>query len=595
MQLNPHSIQPTSSEQSESLNTTLASTAQEVEISYTEQLLIEKLSAQALKPSHVTFALKVNQKLLKQVDQLEQTQANSFLFQLDFSLKNWLSSKDFSEFTANINQLIFLWLNAIQDGASTQTVLRYLSCFELKLLFGGNQSYKFHCFLYDLLAETTQQHQQLQLDYVLNFDANTQLRHSSQLLQSLENLQNTNKNQLISVFSIHFQVAKNNPIFSHIIAMSLSKKITTILLQHIPADTTLYYSGNLQFDLLIPNVKNHDIKNTMQLNLLAAKLSRAFEELIFIGNQSILVTPFIGCALIDYRSQKLQDILACANFALESALTSKQSLVMYSDELQAQLTAQNDLEKRVLDAFASDSLTLFFQPIMDLKTTTCVGAELLLRWSESAGPSVYPSLTVEILNKVGKGKLFTRWLVNSACRYASELLQEHQLNVYLTLNLRAEDLYDLELPHMLTQALALWSVKPSDIILEVTEDGILEINETTNDVIKQLAESGFRLALDDFGTGFSSLSRLRTMPIDLIKIDQSFVRNIEHSKDDLEIVKSIALLAHSLGKEVLAEGVEDEACLKMIKKLNIHKCQGYYFAKPMPFEQFTVWAKQHGA
>ena len=121
------------------------------------------------------------------------------------------------------------------------------------------------------------------------------------------------------------------------------------------------------------------------------------------------------------------------------------------------------------------------------------------------------------------------------------------------------------------------------------------MNETTNQVIKQLADSGFRLALDDFGTGFSSLSRLRSMPIDLIKIDQSFVRNIEHSKDDLEIVKSIALLANSLGKEALAEGVEDEACLNIIKKLNIHKCQGYFFAKPMPFEQFTVWAKQNGA
>lgn len=579
-----------------------ANIAHEVEIIYTEQILMEKLSAQTLKSNHVFSSLKVNYQLLARAEQSSQMAINSFLFQLGFALKNWLSSKDSKEFTDKINQLVFLWLNAIQDGASTQIVMRYLRCFELKSrfelksIFGNNQTYKAHCFLYDLLAETMQKHQQLQLDYVQNFDANTQLRQSSQLLLNLENITNNNdNNQLISVFSIHFQVAKNNPIFSHIIAMSLSKKITAILLQHIPAESTLYYSGNLQFDLLIPNLKNSDVKNTIQLNLLAAKLSRAFEELIFLGNQSILVTPFIGCALLDYSSQKLQDILACANFALESALSSKQSLVMYSDELQVQLSTQNDLEKRVLYAFASDSLTLFFQPIIDLKTTTCVGAELLLRWSESAGPSVYPSLTVEILNKVGKGKLFTRWLVNSACRYASELLQEHQLKVYLTLNLRAEDLYDVELPHMLTQALALWTINPKDIILEVTEDGILEMNDTTNSVIKQLAESGFRLALDDFGTGFSSLSRLRSMPIDLIKIDQSFVRNIQHSKDDLEIVKSIALLANSLGKEVLAEGVEDKACLDIIKKLNIHKCQGYYFAKPMPFEQFIAWAKKHGA
>ncbi len=566
-------------------------TSQEVEISYSEQLLIEKLSAQELKPNHLLSALTVNKKLLTKVEQSQQSEVNSFLFQLDFALKNWLSSRNFTEFTDKINQLIFLWLNAIQDGASIQTILRYLSCFELKSTFGINQSSKLHCFLFDLVAETTQQHHQLQLDYVQNFDANTQLPHSNHILLTLEELvNNTNKNQLVGVFSMHFQVSKNNPIFSHIIAMSLSKKITSILLQSIPPNNKLYYSGNLQFDLLIP-----DVKNNVQLNLLAAKLSRVFEELIFLGNQSVLVTPFIGCALFEHSSQKIQDVLACSNLALESALASKQSLVMYSEALQEQLSAQNELEKRVLDAFASDSLTLFFQPIVDLKTSKCVGAELLLRWSEKAGHSVYPSLTVEILNKVGKGKLFTRWLVNSACRYANELLHTHKLNVYLTLNLRAEDLYDVELPHLLLQALALWDIKSKDIILEVTEDGILEMNETTNSVIKQLAESGFRLALDDFGTGFSSLSRLRTMPIDLIKIDRSFVIDIKHNKEDLVIVKSIAMLANSLGKQVLAEGVEDKESLDIIKKLNIHKCQGYYFAKPMPFEQFIAWTKIHNA
>ena len=571
-------------------------TAQEVEISYTEQSLNEKLSAQGLKPNQVAFALKANKQLLAQAEQAANTQlasaeVNVYLLQLADALKNWQTCTSFSDFTSKINQLIFLWLNAIQDGASTQSILRYLSCFELRSIFGINQSSKLHCFLFELVAETAQQHHLLQLDYALNFDANTQLPHANQLLLDIENnSNNTHTNLLIGVFSLRFLVAKNNPIFSHIIALSLSKKIAAILRQNIPSNHKLYFSGHLQFDLLIPTVNNN-----VQLNILAAKLSRVFEELIFLDTQSVLVTPFIGCALLNQSSKKIQNIFACSNLALESALASKQSLVMYSADLQIQLTKQNALEKRVLDAFASDSLTLFFQPIMDLKTSTCVGAELLLRWSESAGPSVYPSLTVEILNKVGKGKLFTRWLVNSACRYASELLREHQLNVYLTLNLRAEDLYDVELPHMLTQALALWAINPKDIILEVTEDGILEMNETTNSVIKQLAESGFRLALDDFGTGFSSLSRLRSMPIDLIKIDQSFVRNIEHSKDDLEIVKSIALLANSLGKEALAEGVEDLTCLNIIKKLNIHKCQGYYFAKPMPFEQFAVWAKQHGA
>jgi EAL domain-containing protein (putative c-di-GMP-specific phosphodiesterase class I)/GGDEF domain-containing protein len=565
--------------------------SQEVEIAYTEQTLIEKLHAYQLKPETLLSNLKINFSTLALLEASDNASSNTYLLQLCTELKQWPKNQNLTAFTANINQLIFQWLNAMQDGASTQTILNYLKCFELKSVFGISSSTKLHCFLFDLLAETAQRHQQLQLNFALNYDANTLLPNANQISLGLaEAIENASNQQLICLFSIHFQVAKNSPIFSHIITARLSKAITSILQQNLSPEHLLYYSGNLQFDILIPN-----LKSDIQLNLLVAKLQRAFEQMVFLGNQSVLVTPFIGCAFNKKSAQKELELYDCSKLALESALYKQLQLVIYTEELKEQLSSQNALESKVLEAFTSDSLTFFFQPIVQLKDSSCVGAELLLRWSEKAGYSVYPNITVEILNKVGKGKMFTRWLINSACRYAAELQFEHKLNVYLTINLRAEDLYDLELPHMLKQALALWKITAKNIILEITENGILEYNETTNSVINQLAADGFRLALDDFGTGFSSLSRLRTMPIDLIKIDQSFVRDIKHSQDDFEIVKSIAALAYSLGKEVLAEGVEDADCVELIKRMNIHKCQGYYFAKPMPFENFISWAKQHHA
>lgn len=566
-------------------------TSPEVEIAYSEHALKDKLRAYQLKPEALLSRLKVNHNALALVETNEKTSNNVYLSQLYSTLENWPASQYISGFVANINQLIFLWLNAIQDGASAQTILNCLKCFELKSAFGISNSPRLHNFLFDLLAETLQRHQQLQLNFTLNYDINTQLPNASQIAVGLADaLNKARSQQLIGMFSIHFQVAKNNPIFSHIITMHLSKAITSILQQNISPEHQLYYSGNLQFDVLMP-----DLESDIQLNLLAAKLQRAFEQMVFLGNQSVLVTPFIGCAFSKKSEQNELELYDHSKLALESALYKQQHLVIYTDELKQQLSTQNELENKVLEAFANDSLTLFFQPIVNLKDSSCVGAELLLRWSEKAGYSVYPNITVEILNKVGKGKLFTRWLINSACRYAAELMHEHKLDVYLTINLRAEDLYDVELPHMLLQALALWKLIPKNIILEVTEAGFLELNETTSLVIKELTDNGFRLALDDFGTGFSSLSRLRTMPIDLIKIDQSFVRDITHSKDDFEIVKSVAMLANSLGKEVLAEGVEDQDCLDLIKKMKIHKCQGFYFAKPMPFEKFISWAKQHHA
>ncbi len=562
---------------------------EEVEITYTEQAILKKLYTYKLKPNTVFSKLNINTKALEKIASPENLSLNTYLARIYSKLENWQPGHDLKTFTGDINQLVFLWLSAMQDGANTQIIFDFLSCFELKSKIGISSTPKLHCFLFDLVAETNHRHQQLQLDYAINFDANTQLPNSNQILPNIENaLINNHENKLLGLFSIYFQVAKNNPIFSHPVTLSLSKKIAAILKQNISPDHQLYYSGNLQFDVLISS-----LDNDIQLNLIAAKLQRTFEQIVIVGNQSILVTPLIGGAFINKSSQKADDLYRHAKLALESALHEQQHLVIFSQELEHQLSIQYDMEVKVLEAFAGDSLTLFFQPIVNLSDSKCVGAELLLRWAESKEYSVYPSLTIEILNKAGKGKLFTRWLINSACRYASELLHEHDLKIYLTINLRAEDLYDVELPHLLMQALALWKIKPKDIVLEVTENGILEHNETTNSVIKELSENGFRFALDDFGTGFSSLSRLRTMPINLIKIDQSFVRDISHSQHDFEIVKSIAMLANSLGKEVLAEGVEDEDCLALIKKMNIHKCQGYFFAKPMPFEEFITWVKQH--
>lgn len=561
----------------------------EIEIVYTEQEIAHKLSHYALNQKSLLANLEVNVDALQKYTLLEKEANNLFLIDLKNALHNWPKSLDLSQFTQQINQLIFLWLNAIQNGLSIQNILNCLSCLKSNSLFSKENTKKLHLLLFDMVAETTQQYQQHQLDYSLNFDQYTQLPNANLILSALEKtIKEASPNQFIALFSIQFQIARNRPVFSHILTINLSKKIASILKQNIATDIILFHSGNLQFDLLIP-----DLNNTSHLDLLAAKINRAFEEILLLKHDSVLVTPFAGAAVIQQSAKNSLDLYANAKSALENAITKHQQFVKYSESIEEELQLQNDLESKVLEAFSTDSLTLFFQPIIDLNQSTCAGAELLLRWCDDIGDNVYPSVTIEILNKVGKGKLFTRWLINSACRYASELIHEHHLPIYLTINLRAEDLYDIELQHLLLQTLALWKISPQDIVLEITENGFLEYNETSLSVIQSLSDNGFRLALDDFGTGFSSLSRLRTMPIDLIKIDQSFVRDIKHSADDFEIVKSIAMLANSLGKEVLAEGIEDKDCLDLIKQMKIHKCQGYYFAKPMPFEQFVTWAKQH--
>jgi EAL domain-containing protein (putative c-di-GMP-specific phosphodiesterase class I)/GGDEF domain-containing protein len=561
----------------------------EVEIAYSQNALLDKTHDYGLSKSTLCSKVRINQKKLADLEVDEYHQAESYVSKLFHEIRNWQPSQNFEIFTSQINQLVYLWLNAIQDGTSSHIILKFLKAFELKSSFGRSNSSKLHLFLFELVIESTRRHEKIAHEYAANYDSNTMLPNAIQLTKAIDfAFSKGSEDSLIGLFSMHFQATKNKLSLSKIETLDLNKQIASLLMQNITADSLLYFSGDSQFDLLIPN-----LSSISQLNLLAAKISRVFEQMLFLKFQSILATPFIGCAYTYTKAHSTRELYNDAKLALDSAILRLQPFVIYSEELEEQLLEQNSIEAKVLEAFASDNLTLFFQPIVNLKNNKCVGAELLLRWSEKFGSNIYPSLTIEILNKVGKGKLFTRWLINSACRFASELIHEHNLKIYLTLNLRAEDLYDIELPHLLIQAISLWKLDTKDIILEITENGILEYNESSTSVINQLAENGFKFALDDFGTGFSSLSRLRAMPIDIIKIDQSFVRNIDESRDDFEIVQSIALLAKSLGKEVLAEGVETKSCLDLIKKLEIDKCQGYFYSKPIPFEQFIDWVKSH--
>jgi diguanylate cyclase len=196
---------------------------------------------------------------------------------------------------------------------------------------------------------------------------------------------------------------------------------------------------------------------------------------------------------------------------------------------------------------------------------------------------------LDVIYRKGFGKVFTRWLINNACQRCAELAATYHHNVSLTLNLSSSDLLDIDLPELLSQSVALWNIPASNLTIEITENDILVDEVKVLPVLNKIIQLGCKLALDDFGTGYSSMARLRNMPINIVKIDQSFVRNISSSPQDKAIVKSIIKLAHSLDKEVIAEGVEDLACLNILKEMNCEKIQGYYYGKPMSFEEFAVW------
>ena len=280
----------------------------------------------------------------------------------------------------------------------------------------------------------------------------------------------------------------------------------------------------------------------------------------------------------------------CAKLALHHAIVNNAQIEIYDKLINSAFFNTHQLEESIINALQHNELEVYFQPIVTLHPTAhCVSAELLLRWRSEQWPSISPARLIDTIYKKGFGKVFIRWLINSACRHCAELMSEHQRNMLLTINLCSTDLLDEDLPELLTQSIALWNIPAENLVIEITETDLLADEEKVAQVLDEIVSLGCKLALDDFGTGYSSMARLRNMPIHLVKIDQSFVRHIADSTEDREIVTSILKLAHSLGKEVVAEGVEDAACLQLLRMMKCDKIQGYFYSKPLAFEEFTMW------
>jgi EAL domain-containing protein (putative c-di-GMP-specific phosphodiesterase class I) len=294
-------------------------------------------------------------------------------------------------------------------------------------------------------------------------------------------------------------------------------------------------------------------------------------------------------------------MLESAKIALHQAFFNDQQIEVHNSLITNAMLNQHELDEEIIRALQENELDLYLQPLVSLDynqstiTEYCAGGEFLLRWPNSTRGFVSPTRLIETIYKKGFGKVLIRWLIHTTCRRCAELMDSHERRFSFTINLSSNDMLDEDLPELLIQSIALWNIPAEQIIIEITETDLLVNEEVVEKVLNQMVSLGFRLALDDFGTGYSSMARLRNMPIHLVKIDQSFVRNIAHSIEDRAIVQSILALAHSLGKEVVAEGVEDIKTLNILKEMQCNKIQGYLYSKPIAFEQFIPWLTEFEA
>ncbi|MBI3380425.1 MAG: EAL domain-containing protein [Aquabacterium sp.] len=323
----------------------------------------------------------------------------------------------------------------------------------------------------------------------------------------------------------------------------------------------------------------------------AQRILAAFERPITLDDHTVDLGAGIGVASSPEHGVDADTLLSRAEVAMYAAKQNQSGTVTYHPGLDSTSEESLTMLSELRSAVDQDQLRLFLQPKINLRTGEVLGAEALVRWEHPVRGMVPPMRFIPFAEQTGFVRVLTMWMIEQVAQM-SHSLTEQGMRMKLAVNLSTRDLMDQELPNKLEKVLERYSIEPGLLVLEITESAIMDDPQRALQTLNRLHTMGLKLSIDDFGTGYSSLAYLKRLPVDELKIDKSFVMNMESDLQDAKIVRSTVDLAHNLGLTVVAEGVESAKSWKLLDSLSCDEVQGYFIAKPMPGAQFANWVKQ---
>jgi len=321
--------------------------------------------------------------------------------------------------------------------------------------------------------------------------------------------------------------------------------------------------------------------------VMAARLLRTVAVSHPIDQHDLHVTTSIGVSVYPDDGQDAETLIKNADTAMYQAKENgRQSYQFFKPAMNARAVERQSIEESLRRALERQEFAVHYQPKICMRTGTIIGAEALIRWTHPVRGPISPAQFIPVAEDCGLIVPIGRWVLRQACEQAREWQRSGLPGITMAVNVSAVEFQDEAFLPGLLRTMEESRLDPRSLELELTESALMKRVDATATLLRTLKASGVRVAVDDFGTGYSSLSYLRKFPIDSLKIDQSFVRQIGRASDDAAIVTAVISMARSLKLRVIAEGVETLTELEFLKTHDCDEAQGYYFSRPVPAPLF---------
>lgn len=422
-----------------------------------------------------------------------------------------------------------------------------------------------------------------------NMDSLTKLPNRNLFLNRLEQairVANISESHLTVMIMDLDRFKEVNDILGHHVGDLLLKEVALRLQMVVDGECdTIARLGGDEFAMILTIADD-------AASVIANKLLRAFDKSILLEGQEIIINTSIGFTHYPQHGEDVNSLLSNADIAMYAAKENNAGYVVYDASLAWQTQEHLSLMAELRYAIANDELTVYYQPKLDLATGLISHAEALLRWAHPQRGLVTSDNFIPFAEDTGFIVIITQWVVEKVMRQQQEW-RKIGIMLNISINISARDLLTPKLPELFVKLMKTYDVPPQCLQLEITESSIMANPQVALNIMNELRDMGFSLSVDDYGTGYSSLSYLKKLPVSELKIDRSFVMQMEKDNNDAHIVLSTIDLAHNMGLRVVAEGVENKVIYDMLTAMSCDFVQGYFICQPVTAQNLLDVIKNH--